>query len=283
MLSKLLLVSGSLSLLSGYYCMFKERKLNKDFEEVQKAHAYDLNYINSLADIPKNLTITLCAAIDETLTKSTKSAFNPIKNVVTSFLAREIIYSKDTSSKNKIPESKEQSDHNTFNSEIKHEYYEFNELPLLILQNSKQDRLLLEKGQPEIGMYNVFPIVINVINPTKVTQKLSHTLIQKVDDFYFGRKWSNKYREMGIDTDELYIYIGKVINENRIVGNQRIDSVFKVKYIIGGNKNHFLRYLDDDLTKINKMGKRSFMIAIGIFSINFIKKAYETYLPKTQN
>lgn len=60
MLSKLILVAATGSLMRGFFLLRRERLLNTIFKDVEKMQIYNLDYLASLDDLPKNKFILLC-------------------------------------------------------------------------------------------------------------------------------------------------------------------------------------------------------------------------------
>lgn len=61
MISKAILVGATFSLIKGIFHLRRERLLNTIFKDVEKMQLYDLDYLQSLNDLPKNQYILLVA------------------------------------------------------------------------------------------------------------------------------------------------------------------------------------------------------------------------------
>ena len=60
MLGKVILVAATGSLMKGFFLIRRERLLNTIFKDVEKMQIYNLDYLESLDDLPKNQFILLC-------------------------------------------------------------------------------------------------------------------------------------------------------------------------------------------------------------------------------
>jgi len=265
MLSKILVGGIAVSLLSGYACQRKEKKMYTLFESLKEIPEFDFDYIGGLGDIPLNKPLALCGKFDLENTSASPSQHNPSKKVIFSVV-------KKLSPVEKKVTKQTLSDENESFDEFYNSVANKN-LPNLYLLNNNQERIEIKwpgSDVREIGFFNVKPIAekLNIQSPP------DETLLDKILNLAPSKRKA-EYGELGLNPEEKYVYIGEIRKpEPSELGKVKPDLIFKPEYVLGDSKHYFLKHLDGQLIKLNQRGKFSFGIAMGLVAIHFAYKQY---------
>ena len=265
MLSKLLVGGIAVSLLSGYSCLKKEKKLYKLFESLKEIPEFDFNYIGGLGDLPLNKPLALCGLIDLEHTAVSQSQHNPEKKVVFSVVKKLAPVEKKVT---KQTLSDENESFDEFYNSVPNK-----DLPKLYLLNNSQERIEIQwpgSDVSEIGFFNVKPLAEKL----KLQSAPTETLLEKIQNLAPGKR-NAEYGEIGLNSEEKYVYIGELRQPlPSELGTVKPNLIFKPEYVLGDSKHYFLKHLDGQLIKLNKQGRVCFLIAAGLIATHL---AYRTY------
>ena len=268
--SYIILGGISSSLITGYYFLNKEKQLYRLFESLEKIPEFDFDYLGRIEDLPINQPFALCAEIDLENTSSRPSLYNPKKRIVLSSVKRILPVDKKVT-KQTLNDENEHFDefYNTINN---------HQLPDIYLINGKEERIKIEwPNTKEIGLFNIKPIV-EKIDPKTLKNIPSESINERFLSFLPSRKKA-EYGEIGLVADEKYVYIGELTKNLSNIGEGKLDVnlVFKSQFVLGESKNYFLKYLDGQLVKMNKRGRRAFMVGIGLMGIHLGYTMYNKF------
>lgn len=275
--TKILLGGISVSLLSGYYFLQKEKKVYKVFESLEKIPEFDLDYLGKLEDLPLNQPIALCGDVDTVNSLVKASEYNPKKRILFSTIRPVLPVQKKVTKQNLNDEDE------TFDEF----YYSIpnKDLPKFYLKNEKEERIEIQwPNEQRIGFFNVKPIVEKIdlekspsIPPQPILTRLSNL---------FTAKKNAEYAEVGLKVDDKYVYVGELITPpSGNAGKVPVNLIFKPQYVLGDSQNYFLKYLDGQLIRLNKNGKMSFFIGMALTSVHLCNKLflyYESQMKKSQ-
>ncbi len=269
MISKILVGGIALSLVSGYYCQKKEKKLYDLFESLKEIQEFDFDYIGTLGDVPLNKPLALCANFDLDHTAAQPSQYNTKRKVIHSVTKKLLPVEKKVTKQN-LNDENESFDE--FYNSIPNQ-----NLPKVYLINNNQERIEIQwpgSDVREIGLFNVKPIA-EKIDAQSLKSVKTETLLEKIQNFAPSKRKA-EYGEIGFDAGEKYVYIGEIRQPLPTeLGKIKTDLIFKPEYVLGDSKHYFLKYLDGQLIKLNQQGKACFFVAIGLTAAHL---GYKTYL-----
>jgi len=270
-LSQLLTGGIAIGLLSGYYFLQKEKKLFKLFESLREIPEFDFDYIGKLEDIPNEKPLALCADIDTEFTSIEQSVYNPKKKIIFSTVKRILPVEKKVT-KQTLNDENESFDE--FYNSIRN-----SNLPKMYLINSNQERIEVQWPEAnEIGLFNVKPIIEKI---DTLKKPIVETPLEKLLSFLPSRQ-KGTFGEIGLLSDEKYVYIGEVTKPSGKIGQPPIDLILKPQYILGDSKHYFLKYLDGQLIKTNRNGKNSFFVSMALMGVHFAFKMHKKSVEQSE-
>lgn len=280
MISKFLFATAAAGLFAAHYKTNKRRKLRKEFLELRKAPTFDFDYTRSLNDLPKGTLVALCAEPDIENAAPKKSLYNPKRNILFSVVTGKPPKKPEI----KQPETDEKASEEKID-EISSEdpvlIHDHAILPTYFLLNTKFERIRVnfDTTTPTV-LFGIKPIADN-IPPEKVITSIheNKTLLPS-----FFRKKPAEFQEIGVDAEEKYVYIGEISppSANAHDANVKADLEMKVRYVLGEQKEFYLKHLDNKIFQAGKGVKALCGMVIALFLVDRIIPAVIQYQKKTQ-
>lgn len=263
--SKVLLGCAAVTLSAGYYNMLQERKMMKEFSELEKVPTLDFDYVNLLDDIPKHKLIAICADPDTENSYIKKSLYSPKKSTMFSLVAGK----EDEKAKADEKKTKKQVI-DEMSSEEPIIITDHAGLPSFFLLNTKSERIRINfnRAYPTI-LFGLKPITKDIpVDQLKSPVHKNSSLIS------FGSP--KRYQEIGLDPEEKLVYIGEVspADANSHTSRARADLKMNVRYVLGEQKDFYLKHLDGKLVQYNRRVRVFGIATASLFICHLVAKQF---------